>query len=303
MAGAGERRQVRTATLEIAYEQTGPEDGPPVILLHGFPDDPRAWASVVPALADAGCRVLAPWLRGYGETRFLDPTTLRSGQQAALGADLLGFMDGLGIPRAWLAGYDWGGRAACIVAALWPERVCGLLSINGYNVQDIAASSRPATPAQEHRHWYQWYFHTERGRAGLSQDRRGLCRLLWRLWSPNLRIEDAEFERTAASFDNPDFVDVVIQSYRHRHRAAAGDPALEPIEQRLASRPPIAVPTIILHGECDGVDPPAGSERHSRHFTGSYRRRVLPVAGHFLPREAPGEAVAALIELMRGDPN
>jgi pimeloyl-ACP methyl ester carboxylesterase len=241
--------------------------------------------------------VLVPWLRGYGPTRFLDPATPRSGQQAALGADLLAFMDALGVGRALLVGYDWGGRAACVVAALWPERVRGLVSINGYNIQDIAASGAPAAPEQEHRHWYQWYFHTERGRAGLARDRRGLCRLLWRLWSPNLHVTDAEFDRTAASFDNPDFVDVVIQSYRHRHRAARGDPALEPIEQRLAGRPPVTVPTIVLHGACDGVDPPGGGESHARRFTRLRRREIVPTAGHFLPREAPEVVAAALGEL------
>jgi len=297
MTEAAERFLIRTDTLEIAYEQSGPADGQPVILLHGFPDDPRTWDGVAPELAGAGYRVLVPWLRGYGATRFLDPATPRSGQQAALGADLLAFMDALGIARALLAGYDWGGRAACIVAALWPERVRGLLSINGYNIQDIAASSRPAAPEQEHRHWYQWYFHTERGRAGLTRDRRALCWLLWRLWSPNLDVTDAEFERTAASFDNRDFVGVVIQSYRHRHRAAPGDPALEPIEQRLASLPPITVPAVVLHGACDGVDPPANSEGHVRRFTRLRRREVIPLAGHFLPREAPEAVIAALREL------
>lgn len=299
MTHAAERLLAQTDRLAIAYEQSGPADGQPVILLHGFPDDPRTWDRVAPALSATGCRVLVPWLRGYGETRFLDPATPRSGQQAALGADLLAFMDALGIARALLAGYDWGGRAACIVAALWPERVSGLLSINGYNIQDIAASGRPAAPEQEHRHWYQWYFHTERGRAGLAQDRRVLCRLLWRLWSPNLHVSDAEFDRTAESFDNPDFVDVVIHSYRHRHRAAPGDPALEPIEQLLAARPPITVPAVVLHGACDGVDPPANSEGHVGRFRKLLRREVVPLAGHFLPREAP-EAVAGTLRELAG---
>ena len=218
MRSTGEVRLARTDTLEIAYEESGPAAGPPVILLHGFPDDPRAWDDVAPGLAEGGCRVLAPWLRGYGPTRFLHPETPRSGQQAALGADLLAFMDALGIRRAALAGFDWGGRAACIVAALRPERVRCLVSANGYNVQDIAASGRPAAPAQEHRHWYQWYFHTERGRAGLAANRHDLCRLLWRLWSPNMPAPDRSYAASAASFDNPDFVAVVIHSYRHRPR-------------------------------------------------------------------------------------
>ena len=215
---------VRTPTLEIACDETGPGNGAPVILLHGFPDDSHAYDDVTPVLAEAGYRVLVPWLRGYGATRFLDASTPRSGQQAALGADLLAFMDALGLQQATLAGYDWGGRAACIVSALWPRRVRGLVTCGGYNLQDIAASGQPGPAAAEYRMWYQWYFHTERGSAGLEQNRREIARLLWRLWSPNYDFDDATFERTAVSFDNPDFVEVVVHSYRHRHRAAEGDP-------------------------------------------------------------------------------
>ena len=290
---------VRTPTLEIAYEAYGPDAGPALILLHGFPDDPRAWDGVAPPLAQAGWRVLVPWLRGYGPTRFLRDETPRSGEQAALGADLLAFMDGLGVRRATLAGYDWGGRAACIVAALWPERVRALVSITGYNIQDIAAASRPAPAEQELRLWYQWYFHTGRGRAGLAANRHDICRLMWRLWSPNWRFDDATYERTAPSFDNPDFVDVVIQSYRHRYANAPGDPALEPIERRLAAQPRIAVPTVNLHGAADGVTPAEGSEGHARQFSAFYERRVVPTAGHFLPREAPESVIAAVHALER----
>jgi pimeloyl-ACP methyl ester carboxylesterase len=290
-------KTVFTPTLEIAYEESGPADGPPVVLLHGFPDDVRAYDGVAPALAAVGWRVLVPYLRGYGPTRFLDPRTPRSGQQAALGRDLLELLDALGVGRTTLAGYDWGGRAACIVAALWPERVAALVSSGGYNIQHIARSGEPAAPDREHRLWYQWYFHTERGCAGLAANRRPLCRLLWQLWSPNWHFDDATFERTAVSFDNPDFVEVVIQSYRHRFGLAPGDPSLEAIEERLAAQPPIAVPTIVLHGACDGVSPPQGSKAHARHFTGPYQRRVVPVAGHFLPQEAPAALVEALSEL------
>jgi len=290
-------KTVRTPTLEIAYEESGPAEGPPVVLLHGFPDDVRAYDGVVPPLAAAGWRVLVPYLRGYGATRFLDPQTPRSGQQAALGHDLKDFLDALSLERAALAGYDWGGRAACIVAALWPERVASLVSIGGYNIQKVARSGEPAPPDREHRLWYQWYFHTERGRAGLAANRRSLCRLLWKLWSPNWRFDDTTYERTAASFDNRDFVEVVIQSYRHRYDLAPGDPALQPIEDRLAAQPPITVPTIVLHGAADGVSPPQSSEGHARCFAGSYRRRVVPVAGHFLPQEAPRAVIDALHEL------
>jgi pimeloyl-ACP methyl ester carboxylesterase len=290
-------KTISTDVLEIAYEESGPANGPPVILLHGFPDDVRAWDSVVPPLADAGMRVLVPWLRGYGPTRFLRAATPRSGQQAALAADLHGFMDALGIDRALLAGYDWGGRAACVVSVLWPERVAGLVSINGYNLQNIPVSSRPADPLQEYRYWYQWYFHTKRGRNGLAENRRELCRLLWRLWSPNWHFDDATYERTAASFDNPDFVDVVVQSYRHRYHTALGDPELDWIEGRLEGQPPITVASVVLHGMADGVDPPTETDHAADHFTGPYRRELVPVAGHFLPREAPEAVVRALLEL------
>ena len=289
-------RQVRTPALEIAYEESGPAEGPAAVLLHGFPDDVRAYDGVAPRLAAAGWRVLVPYLRGYGPTRFLDPRTPRSGQQAALGQDLLDFLDALGLERAALAGYDWGGRAACVVSALWPERVTALVSIGGYNIQNIARSGEPAPPDREYRLWYQWYFHTERGKAGLAANRRPLCRLLWELWSPNWRFDDATYERTAASFDNPDFVEVVIQSYRHRYGLAPGDPSLQPIEDQLAAQPPITVPTIVLHGACDGVSLPQSSEAHARFFTGSYQRRVIPVAGHFLPQEAPAALIEALSE-------
>ncbi len=292
-------RTIRTDVLDAAYEEHGPPDGVPVILLHGFPYDPRAYDEVATPLAADGRRVLVPYLRGYGPTRFLSPDTPRSGQQAALGHDLLQFMDALGIGSAALAGYDWGGRAACIVAALWPERARCLVSCGGYNVQDIAGSIAPAPAEQEHRLWYQYYFHTERGRAGLTDDRRGICRLLWRLWSPEWPFDEATFERSAASFDNPDFVDVVIQSYRHRFGYAPGDPALERIEERLTRRPPIAAPAIVLHGGHDGVGPAEHSERHARYFTGPYQRRVLPRIGHNVPQEAPAEFVAALRDLLK----
>jgi len=291
-------KTIRTPVLEEAYLESGPASGVPVILLHGWPSDVHDFDDVAAALAAGGCRVLVPWLRGYGPTRFLSGATPRSGQQAALGADVRDFMDALGIGQAVLAGYDWGGRAACVVAALWPERVRALVSINGYAIQNIPASGRPAAAAQEYRHWYQWYFHTERGRAGLAQNRRDIARLLWRLWSPNWQFDDATFEATAASFDNPDFVDVTIQSYRHRYGNAPGDSAVEELERRLAAQPAISVPTIVLHGEADGVGPVSGSADHARHFTARYERRVVPVAGHFLSREAPGAVVQAVRDLL-----
>lgn len=291
-------KHARTRVLDIGCEETGPGDGRPVLLMHGFPYDPRAFDGVVPGLVAAGCRVIVPYLRGYGPTRFLSEGTMRSGQQAALGADLLALLDALGIPRAVLAGYDWGGRAACIVAALWPERVSGLVSIGGYNIQDIAGSAAPLAPEQEYRFWYQYYFHSERGRAALQADRRGVCRLLWRLWSPAWNFDETTFARSAASFDNPDFVDVVVHSYRHRFGYAAGDPAYDGLEARLAEQPFITVPAIVLHGGSDGVDPAEMSADDAARFTGFYERRVVPGAGHNLPQEAPGAVVEAIAAVM-----
>ena len=291
-------KTIRTSTLDIAYLEHGPPDGPPVILMHGWPSDPHDWDGVAPPLAAAGCRVLMPWLRGYGPTRFLDPATPRSGQQAALGADLRDFMDALGIGQAILGGYDWGGRAACVVAALWPERARGLVSITGYNIQNIPESGQPAAATTELRYWYQWYFQTERGRAGLQANRRDVAHLLWRLWSPNWTFDDATFAQTATSFDNEDFVAVTIQSYRHRFINAPGDPTLDELEARLAAQPAIGVPTIVLHGEADGVTTPDGSEHDVRHFTARYERRLIPIAGHFLARETPEPVVQAVLDLL-----
>jgi len=292
------RRHVRTPSLDIGYEESGAADGTPVILLHGWPYDPRCYDAVVPLLTQARCRVIVPYLRGFGPTRFLSPDTPRSGQQAALGNDLRELMDALQIPRALLAGYDWGGRAACVVAALWPERAIGLVTGNAYNIQDIANANKPQAPQQEARFWYQYYFHTERGRAGLEQNRRALCRLLWRLWSPHWDFDEATFEKSAASFDNPDFVAVTIQSYRHRYGSAPGDPALDEIERRLAAQPKITVPAIALQGEADGVLGPELSQGHARQFTGRYERRVLPRIGHNPPQEAPGAFADAVLALL-----
>lgn len=297
MAASPATMRLLTPALEIGFEEHGPSSGAAVVLLHGFPDDVRAWDGTVQRLSVAGCRVIVPYLRGYGPTRFRRAETLRSGEQAALGADLLALLDGLEIRRAILAGYDWGGRAASIVSALWPERTRALVSIGGYNIQDIAGNRTPDLPAQEQRYWYQWYFNTERGRAGLSGGRYALCRMLWQLWSPNWRFAETTYARTATSFDNPDFVEVVIHSYRHRHGNAPGDPAYADIEQRLAAQPDITVPSVVLHGAADGVDPVQRSERAQVRFRGPYRREVVPEAGHFLPWEAPEAVAAAILSL------
>jgi len=289
---------VRTGTLEIGYETHGDAGGVPVVLLHGFPDDARAFDEVAPPLAAAGCRVLVPYLRGYGPTRFLDPHEPRMAQQAAIGQDLLEFMDALALRPAALAGYDWGGRAACIAAILAPERVRALVTIGGYNVQNTVTPAPPAPARAERSYWYQWYFNTERGQRGLELNRRDICRLLWEEWSPTWRFDQATFDRTAPSFDNPDFVAVVIHSYRHRHRNAPGDGRLDAIEQRLAERPAITVPTVILHGGDDTVGSPRRSEAELSRFPAGTERRVVPGVGHFMPREEPQAVIDALLKVL-----
>ena len=292
-------RSIQAGVLEIALHEAGPLSGPPVFLMHGFPYDIQTYAEVAPLLAAQGCHVFVPYLRGFGPTRFLSDNTPRSGEQAALGADLLALMDALKVPQAALAGYDWGGRAACVVAALWPERCKGLVSFNSYNIQNIARAMEPDTAANERSLWYQYYFHSERGRAGLAKDRRAICKLLWQLWSPTWKFGDATFERSAAAFDNPDFVDVVIQSYRHRYALAEGDPAYLDIERRLAAQPAITVPTITFDGADDGVRPPAPAAQHGHLFTGPRSHRLIPGVGHNMPQEVPQVFADAVMELVR----
>ena len=291
-------RHIHAGVLNVAVHETGPLNGPPVFLMHGFPYDIHAYAEVAPLLAARGCRVHVPSLRGFGGTRFLSDATPRSGEQAALGADLLALMDALHIPKAVLAGYDWGGRAACVVASLWPERCAGLLSFNSYNIQDIAQAMLPDTPENERSLWYQYYFHSERGRNGLAKDRRAVCRLLWKLWSPTWAFDEATFERSAAAFDNPDFVDVVIQSYRHRYGLAAGDPTYADIERRLAAQPAITVPAMTFDGADDGVRPIAPASQHARFFTGTRSHRIVPGVGHNMPQEVPQVFADAVMELV-----
>lgn len=293
-------RQVETKVLSIACHEAGPADGPAVMLLHGFPYDIHSYVDVAPQLAAQGCRVVVPYLRGYGPTRFRDAQTPRSGEQAAIGADLMALMDALGIQRAVLAGYDWGGRAACVVAALWPERCTGLVSVNSYNIQDIARAMVPARPEREVALWYQYYFNLERGRAGLAANRREIGRLLWKQWSPSWVFDDACFERSAIAFDNPDYVDVVIHSYRHRYGLVEGDPQYADIQRRLAELPPITVPSITLDGADDGVAPATDGMASTPKFTGRRVHRVVPRAGHNLPQEAPEAFADAVMELVRG---
>jgi len=284
-----------TSTLHVAYEQTGPDSGEPILLLHGFPYDVRGYDEVRDRIASNNRRIIVPYLRGFGATRYLSKDVFRSGQQAALGKDIIDLLDVLNIERATLVGYDWGARAACVAAALWPERVCALVPIAGYAVQNIAKSKvTPESAEQEMQAWYQWYFQTERGRQGLENNRDELCKLMWSMWSPTWQFDDSLFATTAKSFHNPDFVATVIQSYRHRYANAQGDPALEVLEARLAKRPVIACPTIVLHGEEDRVNPPLSSEGQEREFTSHYERRLLRNVGHCPPAEDPNAVIQAI---------
>ncbi|MBT2324586.1 alpha/beta hydrolase [Variovorax paradoxus] len=297
----GSLRRVQAGVLKVAFHESGPADGPAVLLLHGFPYDVQSYVEVAPRLAAEGCRVVVPYLRGFGPTQFADAATPRSGEQAAIGADVRDLLDALAIPRAVLAGYDWGGTAACVVAALWPERCTGLVSLNSYKIQNIAAARQPIAPENEARYWYQYYFHSERGRAGLALNRRALCKLLWRTWSPIWQFDDATYERSAAAFDNPDFVDIVIHSYRHRHGLVAGDPAYAALEARLAQQPDISVPSITFDGTDDGVMPVGGTADHSHHFIGRHEHRIVQGAGHNLPQEKPQAFVDAVRDLVHGN--
>lgn len=287
-------KSISAGVLDVAYLEYGSADGWPCIMGHGFPYDISAYGEVAPILAEAGARVIVPYLRGYGPTRFLSADTPRSGEQAVLGADLLALMDALKIDRAVVGGYDWGGRAACIVSALWPERVAGLVSGNSYNIFNMARAMEPASPAEEASFWYQYFFHSERGRRGLEQDRRGFTKLLWQMWSPTWNFDDATFAQSADAFDNPDFVEVVIHSYRHRYGLTPGDPAVAEIEVRLAAQPSITVPTISVDGDVDGVN--IGTVHHARMFTGPHQHRVFANAGHNLPQERPDEWAQAVLD-------
>jgi len=293
-------RSVRTPVLDIGYEDTGDPRGFPIVLLHGFPDDVRAFDEVSPELAKAGYRVLAPYLRGYGPTRFRDASAPRLAEQAAIGQDLIDFADALKLKQMAVAGYDWGGRAAAIAAALHPERVRAAVIIGGYTIQNVFAGQQPAAPEVERELWYQWYFNTERGRAGLAANRRSLCKLLWQTWSPGWRFSDEEYNRTAPSFENPDFVDVVIHSYRHRNGNSPGEERFKQMEQRLAERPKIAAPSILLYGATDPLARPAPDVTPAERavFPALVARRVIPGAGHFLPREKPETVSSALLELL-----
>jgi pimeloyl-ACP methyl ester carboxylesterase len=292
-------RQVRTDLLDIGYHETGPENGRPVLLLHGFPYDMHSYVEVAPLLAAQGYRVIVPFLRGYGTTRFVDANTPRSGQQAAMGADVIALMDALHIPEAVLAGYDWGGRGACVAAALHPTRCIGLVSVNSYLVQDIAHAEAPLPARVEWGLWYQYYFQTERGRAGLAANRREIAHILWKNNSPDWHFDDPTFARSAAAFDNPDYVDIVIHSYRHRLGLAPGFPQYDDDEKKLAQLPAISVPTITMDGKSDGVIPATDGHASVPKFSGHREHRQIAGAGHNLPQEAPKAFADSVAELAR----
>lgn len=299
-AGSTTRRSVesvRAGVLDVGYERYGDRQGWPVVLLHGFPYSPRCYDDVVAPLGAAGADIVVPYLRGYGPTRFVDAATPRSGQQAALAHDLRDLIGALQLHRPIVAGFDWGGRAACLVAALWPELVSGLVTVDGYNVQNIAAAAVPATPDRESAYWYQYYLHGERGRRGLERYRAEYARLLWQQWSPRWSFTDQTLQATVESFNNPDFVDVVVHSYRHRYGLADGDPAYELTEKRIAAEPVVMVPTVVIDTKYDGLPPRAISGTHEDHFTHLVAHRIIE-SGHGVPQEKPQEFADAVLLLM-----
>jgi pimeloyl-ACP methyl ester carboxylesterase len=293
----GALKQVDAGPLSVGYAEAGPAGGPAVMLLHGWPYDIHSFADVTPVLASAGYRVIVPFVRGYGTTRFLSGDTLRNGQQAALAADVIALMDALGIKKAILGGFDWGARSAGVVAALWPGRCTALVSVSGYLIGSQAAGAAPLPPRAEHAWWYQYYFATERGRAGYGTYRREFSKLIWQLASPKWAFDDATFARSAAAFDNPDHVTIVIHNYRWRIGLAAGEPHYDDLEARLAGAPAIAVPTITLEGDANGAPhPDPGS--YAGKFTGTYEHRTIEGGiGHNLPQEAPQAFAQAIADV------
>jgi pimeloyl-ACP methyl ester carboxylesterase len=289
--------QIDAGLLNVGYVDAGPTDGPAVVLLHGWPYDIHSYVDVAPLLTAAGNRVIVPHLRGYGTTRFLSDDTVRNGEQAALALDTVALMDALGIERAVLAGCDWGARTADIVAALWPERCRGLVSVSGYLIGSQAAGAAPLPPEAELQWWYQYYFATERGRAGYQKYRREFAKLIWRTASPKWDFDDATFERTATSFDNPDHVAIVVHNYRWRLGLAEGEARYADLEARLAEAPAITVPAISLEGDANGAPHPQPSA-YAAKFSGRYSHRTITGGvGHNLPQEAPDEFAAAVLEV------
>ncbi|GGO25094.1 alpha/beta hydrolase [Micromonospora parathelypteridis] len=301
MAGAkasfGEVKQIDAGVLNIGYVDAGPADGTAAILLHGWPYDIHSFVDVVPPLTAAGYRVVVPYLRGYGTTRFLSDDTMRNGEPAAMGLDLIAFMDALKIDTAKLAGFDWGARTADVVAALWPERCRGLVSVSGYLIDGQASGKVPLPPKAELAWWYQYYFATERGRDGYDKNRRDFARLIWQTASPKWSFDDATFDRSAAAFDNPDHVDIVIHNYRWRLALASGESQYDEVEKRLAAKPKITVPSISMEGDANGA-PHLEPSVYGKQFAGQYEHRTIGGGvGHNLPQEAPQAFADAVLEV------
>jgi len=296
-ASFGPLKQVDAGVLDVGYAEAGPAGGPVVLLLHGWPYDIHSYVEVTPMLAAAGYRVVVPHLRGYGTTRFRSGETFRNGQQSALAVDAVALMDALEIEQAIIAGFDWGARAANVIAALWPERCKAMVSVSGYLIGSPEANKLPLPPAAELQWWYQYYFATERGRAGYDKYRNDFARLIWQLASPNWDFDDATFDRSAASLDNPDHVSIVIHNYRWRLGLAEGEPELDDLEKRLAGGPVITVPTITLEGDANGAPHPDSSS-YANKFSGKYAHRIIGGGvGHNLPQEAPQAFAEAVVEV------
>ncbi|BBX08463.1 alpha/beta fold hydrolase [Mycolicibacterium aichiense] len=293
----GPIKQIKAGLLDVGYTEAGPADGRPVILLHGWPYDIHSYADVSAILAGQGFRVIVPYLRGFGSTRFLSTDTFRNGQQAALGADVIALMDALRIDTAILGGYDWGGRTANVVASLWPQRVAGLVAVSGYIVVDLAANREPLPPEAEHGWWYQYYFATPRGELGYRRNTTAFNRLIWSSASPLWQFDDAAYDRSATAFDNPDHVDIVIHNYRWRLGLAAGESRYDADEQRLAGKPRITAPAITIASDFDGAAKDGTAYRDI--YTGPYQHRVLNRIGHNVPQEAPAEFAAAVVDVDR----
>jgi pimeloyl-ACP methyl ester carboxylesterase len=293
----GSLKQIDAGVLNVGYAEAGPTDGPAVILLHGWPYDIHSYVDVAPLLAGAGYRAIVPYLRGYGSTRFLSSETLRNGQQSVLAVDVIALMDALKVEKAILAGFDWGARTADIIAALWPERCRALVSVSGYLIGSPQANKMPLPPKAELQWWYQYYFATERGRAGYEEYRHDFAKLIWQLASPKWDFSDATFDRSAASFENPDHVDIVIHNYRWRLGLAEGEPKYDDLEKRLAEGPLINVPTISLEGDANGAPHPEANS-YANKFSGEYAHRIIEGGiGHNLPQEAPRAFAQAVIEV------
>ncbi|MFF2951730.1 alpha/beta fold hydrolase [Kitasatospora sp. NPDC057965] len=299
--GFARSAQVRAGLLDVGYAEDGPADGPVVLCLHGWPYDIHSYVDVAPLLAAQGYRVVVPYLRGHGSTRFLSDRTVRNAQQSAIALDVLALMDALGVERAVVAGFDWGSRTADILAALWPERVKALVSVGGYLITDVKAQQEPLAAAAEHTWWYQFYFATERGRRAMADPRRrdDLCRLVWDTVSPTWSFDDAVFARTATAFDNPDYAAIVVHNYRWRLGLADGERRYDRLEERLAAHPRIAVPTVTLDAGRDPFTAPGDGSGYRRYFTGPYLHRTLPEVGHNVPQEAPAAFARAVLDADR----